>query len=172
MGNDVSGTTPAGISQDSLASAGRPVGAWVPWLDAETAAAVEDIVLSVTRKHAEVRAVILFGSVARGEQRSLDDPKPSDVDLLLILDPAVLDPAAERLTHERELALQDTIGEADYRNRHAPRAINTMFMYRDLAGWDALFMENVARDGLLLWACDPLPAPLAQIEKRGIAHAL
>lgn len=172
MGDNVNGITPADTPQDSWASAGRPVVAWVPWLDAETAAAVEDIVVSVTQKYAEVRAVILFGSAARGEQRPLDDPAPSDVDLLLILDPTVLNQAADRLTPERELALQATIGEADYRHRHAPRAINTMFMYRDLTGWDALFVENVARDGLLLWACAPLPAPLAHIEKRGIAHAL
>jgi predicted nucleotidyltransferase len=137
----------------------------IPWLDPETAAAVVDIVQSLADLHPEAQAVILFGSVARHDERPLDDPEPSDVDLLLLLDAAALDPASERLTHERELALTGTIGEADYRHR-APREIKFVFVYRDLARWDPLFIENVARDGLLLWARAPLPGPWASIEER------
>src|SRR5579884_698113 len=99
----------------------------VPWLDAETAAALEDIVASVAQVHPEVRAAILFGSVARHEERPLDDPHPSDVDLLLLIDPSVLDAAATRLTHAQELALTTTIGDADYHHR-APREIQVLFV--------------------------------------------
>jgi predicted nucleotidyltransferase len=69
----------------------------IPWLDRETAAAVADIVWSAAREHPEVQAAILFGSVARHEERPLDDAQPSDVDVLLVIDPTILDPAATRL---------------------------------------------------------------------------
>jgi hypothetical protein len=44
----------------------------IPWLDDETTAALVDITRSVAEHHPEVQAVILFGSVARQEERSLD----------------------------------------------------------------------------------------------------
>lgn len=141
------------------------------WLDPQTAAGVTDIAQSLARHHPEVQAVILFGSVARREERPLDDPEPSDVDLLVVLDASAVEPGAQRLSHQRELALRATIGEADYRQR-SPREINVFFLYRTLAGWDELFLENVARDGLLLWARGPLPEALAPIERRGLPPAL
>src|SRR5215469_13293357 len=140
----------------------------IPWLDPTSAAGVQDIVQSVAEHHIEVQAVILFGSVARREERSLSDSEPSDVDLLLIIDPTVLDPTADRLSNERELALTHTVGMADYRHR-SPREINTFFMNRDLARWDELFIENVAREGILLWARGTLPAPLAPVAEREIS---
>jgi predicted nucleotidyltransferase len=120
------------------------------WLDPETAVDVVDITQSVAAEHPEVQAVILFGSVARRDERPLDDPQPSDVDLLLIIDPAIVNPGAERLIHQQELALHHTIGEADYRHRTAPREVKAIFMNRDLARWDDMCIENVARDGILL----------------------
>lgn len=138
----------------------------IPWLDPETAAGLVEIVRSVAAHHPEVQAVILFGSVARHEERPVYDPAPSDVDLLLVLDAGALDPAATRLTHAQELALTHTIGEADYRHRLAPREIKSLFLYRDLEGWDPLFIENVARDGILLWGRAPLPDPLAPAAAR------
>ncbi len=137
----------------------------IPWIDHESAESVRDIVQSVAAYHPEVQAVILFGSVARHEERPLDDPEPSDVDLLLIIDPAVLDPIAERLSNAQDLALTRTVGTANYRHR-APREINTFFANCRLVGWDSLFIENVARDGILLWARGPLPQGLASIEGR------
>jgi len=146
----------------------------IPWLDAETTAALDDIVASVAQQHREVRAAILFGSVARHEERPLDDPQPSDVDLLLLIDPSVLDAAATRLTHTQELNITNTIGEADYRHR-APHEIQTLFPYRDLAGWDETFIANVARDGILLWSRDILPPRLAAVASRrpraNLAHS-
>jgi predicted nucleotidyltransferase len=143
----------------------------IHWLDRASASGVVDIVESVAAHHPEVQAVILFGSVARREQRPLDDAEPSDVDLLLIVDPSVLEPSAERLTSAQDLALTRTISEADFRHR-APREINTFFMNRDLARWDTLFIENVARDGILLWARGPLPEPLAPVAARTFSSLL
>jgi predicted nucleotidyltransferase len=157
--------------RDSLATSGSgPEIAVIPWLDSETAADVMDITTSVAEQHQEAQAVILFGSVARREERSLDDPEPSDVDLLVLVDPAVLDPNAEELTLEQELALTRTIGEADYRHRQATREVKTLFVRRDLKGWDATFIENVARDGLPLWVRSPdsLPPQLRVVASRDL----
>lgn len=166
MGTDLRGAADTGaLSQGH----GRPYVPTIPWLDPTTAAAVVDICQSLAERYPETLAVILFGSLARHEERPLDDPEPSDVDLLLLLDAAALDPHAERLTREEELAITQTIGEADYRHR-SPREIKVLFMYRDLARWDPLFIENMARDGILLWARGPLPEPLAAVAERGCAQ--
>src|SRR5260221_12734452 len=87
-----------------LPALGRPGVPTIPWLDPATAAGVVDIVQSLASGHPEALAVILFGSVARREERPLDDPQPSDVDLLLLLDPA-----ARELTREQELRVIRTI---------------------------------------------------------------
>lgn len=144
----------------------RPRVPLVPWLDPETDADVVDITQSVAAEHPEVQAVILFGSVARHDERPLDDPQPSDVDLLLIIDPAIVNPGAERLTNEQDLALTRTVSEADFRHRTAPREVKPIFVNRDLARWDEMFIENVARDGILLWARAPLPEALAPVATR------
>ncbi|MGH2484691.1 MAG: hypothetical protein ACRDHE_01635 [Ktedonobacterales bacterium] len=66
------------------------------------------------------------------------------------------------MSRERELALHHTIGEADFRGQ-SPREVKFVFVNRDLARWDDLFIENVAPDGILLWARGPLPARLASV---------
>jgi predicted nucleotidyltransferase len=137
----------------------------IPWLDPQTTAALTDIIQSVAREHSEVQAAILFGSIARHDERPLGSLQPSDVDLLLLIDPSALGCESTRLDHGQELALTGTIGEADYRHT-APRRIQVLFMYRDLAGWDPAFIDNVARDGVLLWARSALPAPLAPLAAR------
>lgn len=139
----------------------------IPWLDPVTATAVDDIARMLVSHHPEVQAIILFGSVARREERPIDDPNTSDVDLLLVLDPSVVNPNAARLTHAQELALRATIGDADYRHR-SPRAINVLFMNRDLANWDSLFIENVARDGIVIWARGAVPPRLKNAERSSV----
>jgi predicted nucleotidyltransferase len=172
MGTDLNPTTnDLATNIDITSAAAAPHVRPISWLDEETAAAVVDITRSVAESHPEVQAVILFGSVARREERPLDDPQPSDVDLLLVLDVAALDSTAARLTYEQQLALIHTIGEADYRHRTAPREIKSLFIYRDLANWDPMFIENVARDGILLWSRGHLPAAFAPIAERA-AHYL
>lgn len=137
----------------------------IPWLDPVTSAAVADIAQSLIQAHPEVQAIILFGSVARHDERLLSDPNPSDVDLLLVINAGSIKPGAERLTHQQELALYATIGEADYRHR-SPREINVLFLDHHLKGWDSLFIENVARDGIVLWTRGSLPDALQPGAKR------
>lgn len=135
----------------------------VPWLDQEPAGLVRTIITTVTYRHPDLRAVILYGSIARHEERPLDDAEPSDVDLLLVFD---LEPALERMPHERLLAIFDSVGLARDRYPSPPREVQVMPVIRDLADWDPTFVAAVARDGLLLWARGPLPAPLAPVAAR------
>jgi predicted nucleotidyltransferase len=132
----------------------------VPWLERETAALVRAIVAEIARRHADLRAAILFGSVARHEERSLADAEPSDVDLLLVFD---LEPALDHLPLEHRLAVSHTIGLAEDRHRAAPREVNVLTAVRNLGDWDTTFAENVARDGILLWSRGPLPKPFASL---------
>src|SRR5262249_19400869 len=112
----------------------------IPWLDPATAAGVVDIVQSLATAHLEAYAGIPFGSGARREERPLDDPEPSDVDLLLLLDVPVTNENPRGWTHEQDVALVHTIGEADYRHR-SPREIKFIFATRTLDRCDELFVE-------------------------------
>jgi predicted nucleotidyltransferase len=154
-------TSQISTTSSSVAPDVRPI----PWLDPATNAAVCAIIRALAQGHPEAQAIMLFGSVARREERSLDDPEPSDVDLLLLLDAHAVDSDVERLSYQQELALRATVGEADYR-WPAPRVIQVLFVYRTLAGWDPLFIENVARDGILLWSRGLLPDRLAAVAER------
>jgi len=129
----------------------------VSWLDDDTAELVQTIVATVARRHTDLRAAILFGSVARGAERLLEDAEPSDVDLLLVFD---LEPEWDHQPLERRLAISHSIGLALDQHLHAPREVNVLTAVRDLTDWDPAFVANLATDGLLLWARDPLPAPL------------
>jgi len=120
----------------------------VPWLDAHTTRLIGAIVAAVAIRHPEAQAAILFGSITRHEERSLDDPHPSDVDLLLLILP---DPATQRIPHALEHALWRTIGDVEYQHRDAPREARVTLVETTLADWDELFVTNVARDGILLW---------------------
>ena len=120
----------------------------VPWLDEQTLMLVAAIIAAVAAEHAAVQAVILFGSVARHEERLLDDPYPSDVDLILLVTP---DPVRQRLPYAQQLALWRTIGDVEYQHRDAPREVQVTLVETTLADWDELFITNVARDGILLW---------------------
>src|SRR5262249_32400504 len=130
----------------------------VSWLDDDTGELVQASVATVARRHKDLRAALLFGSVARGEERPLEDAEPSDVDLLLVFD---LEPERDHQPLERRLAISHVIGLALDHHLHAPREVNVLTAVRDLADWDHAFVANVAHDGLLLWARGPLPAPLS-----------
>lgn len=126
----------------------RRVRSVVSWLDEQTLVLVAAIIAAVAGEHPAVQAVILFGSVARHEERPLDDPYPSDVDLLLLVTP---DPVRQRLPYPQQLALWRTIGDVEYQHRDAPREVQVTLVETTLADWDELFVKNVARDGILLW---------------------
>jgi len=129
-----------------------------PCLDVETSALVEDMVMTLTRERPDAQAVILYGSMARHDERPLDDPHPSDVDLL-----AVFDTDDERVALHEGAALFGILGKAYDRHVEAPRDVKVMFASRTLGEWDPTFVAAVARDGIVLWTRGPLPAPLAAV---------
>jgi len=132
----------------------------VPWLDERTAGLVSAMVAAVACDHPNLRAAILYGSVARHEERPLDDGEPSDVDLLLLFDAT---PGTDSLSVGQRLAISESLGRALDRYPDAPREVQAQFAVGDLADWDVTFVENVARDGIVLWARGPLPALLASL---------
>lgn len=126
------------------------------WLDDATAGLVEETVNLLVNRHADILlAVILFGSVARHEERSSDDAYPSDVDLLAIFD------TADRLVKPYREDIFATIVDAYVHHLDAPRDVNVLLADRTMQSWDSMFLDNLTRDGLLLYTRGPLPAPLA-----------
>lgn len=77
-----------------------------PWLDEQTASLVRAIVAEAASRYPDLRAALLFGSVARHEERPLTDAEPSDVDLLLLFD---LEPHLSRLPYNRLLAIYEAV---------------------------------------------------------------
>lgn len=142
-------------------AAGPHIGALPPWLDSVTSALVEDMIHALSAERPDMLAVVLFGSIARHEERPTDDPSPSDVDVLLIFETE-----DERFALREEKALFRLLGSAFDRHLEAPRDVKVMFASRTLGEWDPTFIANVARDGRLLWACGPLPPPLAAVGSR------
>jgi predicted nucleotidyltransferase len=126
------------------------------WLDEATSALVEETVRMLIKRHANILlAMILFGSVARHEERPLDDFCPSDVDLLAIFD------TTDRLVKPYREDIFATIIDACALHLDAPREVNVLLSDRTMQTWDAMFLDNLARDGILLYTRGSLPAPLA-----------
>lgn len=128
------------------------------WLDNETRSLAEDIINTLATRHSNLLAIIIYGSIARHEERPLDDPDPSDVDLLALLDsddPHIVIREGDALFHSLGLAY----------NRHldSPREVQVMFSSRHLQEWNTAFIANVARDGIVLFARDTLPASLTSV---------
>ncbi|HJT56019.1 MAG TPA: nucleotidyltransferase domain-containing protein [Ktedonobacteraceae bacterium] len=126
------------------------------WLDRATRTLVEDIIGLLAERHPDLLAVILYGSVARHEERPLDVSNPSDVDLLVVLDSD--DP---HIAFRQGDALFHTLGLAYTRHLDAPREVQVQFASRTLQEWDPTFIVNVLRDGIILYARGSLPAPFA-----------
>ena len=137
----------------------------VPWLDPHTARVVDAITEALANTHPDIGAIILFGSVARHHERALEDAETSDVDLLLIVDPG---PGQSRIPLDWRIAIHHTKGEVEMRFPEAPRDVQITLAEHDLTDWDPAFIENVARDGLLVWARGPLPQPLASVVERSL----
>ncbi len=102
-------------------------------------------------RHPDILAIILYGSVARHEERSIDEPDPSDVDLLAVFEG---DRASIR---SQTVNLFDSMGEAENRHLKAPREVNVMFTSRTSQEWDPTFIANVKRDGIILYQRGALP---------------
>jgi predicted nucleotidyltransferase len=126
------------------------------WLDSETCALIKDVIGVLSERHPDLVAVILYGSVARHEERPLDVRNPSDVDLL-----AVLDSDDQHVALYQGDALSHTLGLAYSHHLDAPREVKVMFASRTLQEWDPTFIANVMRDGIVLYTRGSLPAPFA-----------
>jgi predicted nucleotidyltransferase len=126
------------------------------WLDRSTRKLIEDIIGELSERHPDLVAVILYGSVARHKERPLDEPNPSDVDLL-----AVLDSDDPHVALHQGDALFHTLGLAYNRHLDTPREVQVLFASRTLQEWDPTFIANVARDGIVLFTRGPLPIPFA-----------
>lgn len=126
------------------------------YLDSETQALVKDIIDLLRKRHPDVITVILYGSVARHDERPLAARYPSDVDLLVILDSD--DP---HIALRKGDALFHTLGLAYTHHLDAPREVQVMFSSRTLEEWDTTFVTNVMRDGIILYSRGPLPAAFA-----------
>ena len=126
------------------------------WLDRATRALVEDIIGLLSKRHPDLLAIILYGSVARHEERPSGTRNPSDVDLLAVFDSddTLLD------VHQGD-TLSHTLGLAYTRHLDAPREVHVLFTSRNFKEWDPTFIANVSRDGIVLYRRGPLPAPFA-----------
>jgi predicted nucleotidyltransferase len=143
----------------------EPAVTLVPWLDECTAGLVRAMVAAVAERHPEFRAAILYGSVARHDERPLADPEPSDVDVLLLFD---VPSGQADIPFSLYRAIFASIGLARQRYLYPPREVQPIPVASDLRAWDTAFVENVARDGLLLWARGPLPPCLAPVAARAV----
>jgi predicted nucleotidyltransferase len=115
------------------------------WLDDATSALVEETVTMLIQRHADnLLALILFGSVARHEERPLDASCPSDVDLLAIFD------TTDRLVKPYREDIFATVIDACALHLDAPREVNVLLSERTMQTWDAMFLDNIAREGMLL----------------------
>jgi predicted nucleotidyltransferase len=126
------------------------------WFDRATRALVEDIINLLSERHPDLLAVILYGSVARHEERPSGAVNPSDVDLLAVFDSD--DPLLD--VHQGD-SLSHTLGLAYNRHLDAPQEVQVLFASRSLQEWDPTFIANVLRDGIVLYRRGPLPAPFA-----------
>ncbi len=125
------------------------------WLDEETSALVRETAELLAHRHPEVVAIILYGSVARHEERSLDEPDPSDVDLLVVVN------GNREAVRSQLLDLVHTLGLAEDRHLEAPREVKVLFSSRTCQEWDPEFLANVKRDGRILYRRGELAAPFA-----------
>jgi len=126
------------------------------WFDKATRTLVEDIIALLAERHPDLLAVILYGSVARHEERPSGALNTSDVDLLAMFDSD--DPLLD--VHQGD-SLSHTHGLAYTRHLDAPREVQVLFASRSLQEWDPTFIANVSRDGIILYRRGPLPAPFA-----------
>jgi predicted nucleotidyltransferase len=136
----------------------------VPWLDERTDGLVCATVAAVAQTHPQCIAAILFGSVARHDERPLTDGEPSDVDVLLLFD---IGSALRRFPQRLTRSIYQAIGRALDAYLYSPREVQTVIGDLNVTGWDPAFVGNVARDGLLLWSRGPLPDALAAVAARG-----
>ncbi len=152
---------------DELSASNEPVSVYLPpWLDTATAALTADLVRALAAHRPDALAVILYGSIARHDERAITDSQPSDVDLLV-----VFDTDDEDIAIREGKALFSVLGTAYNRYLDTLCDVKVMFASRNLSEWDPTFVANVAQDGVLLWARGSLPAALSAVTSRTFAPA-
>ena len=119
------------------------------------------IVVEVAQRHPALCAAVLYGSIARHDERPLTDALPSDVDLLLVFVRSPAQPVD--FTYGQRVAIFDAVGHALDVYPHAPREVQVMLATEDLADWDETFVQNLLREGIVLWARGKLRGPLARL---------
>ena len=125
------------------------------WLDDDTCALVEETIAMLIQRYTDVLiAIVLFGSIARHDERPLDDSNTSDVDVLAIFD------TTDRLVEPYRDGIFATIIDALMLHLDAPREVNVMPVDKTMRTWDEMFLDSVARDGIVLYARGPLPDAL------------
>jgi predicted nucleotidyltransferase len=126
------------------------------WIDRETRLLVDEMIDLLVKRHPDILAIILYGSIARHEERVLHEPDPSDVDILV-----VVNTDDKRGIRSQEESLFETLGLAKIHHLQARREVNVMFSSRTSQEWDPTFIENVKREGIILYQRIPLPAAFA-----------
>ena len=149
------------MGDELITSTGQSVAPMPPWLDLATSALTDAIVRTLVQQRPDVLAVILYGSIARHDERPVTDSHPSDVDLL-----ALFDTDDEHFSIHQGKALFSILGQAYNRHLDTLRDVKVMFASRTLGEWDTTFIASVARDGVLLWARNALPDALSDIAGR------
>jgi len=135
----------------------------VPWLDPDTAALLRRMVALLAVRRSDLRAVILFGSVARHDERPLTDAHPSDVDLQVLFE---TEPMQQTISGEQHAAISWALLDALDTYPETPREVQTVAMLSNLAGRDSTFLENVSSDGIVLWQRGPLPSVFASLAEQ------
>lgn len=128
-------------------------------LNVESRRSLTDLVDTLNQRYGNrLRAIILFGSVARQQESPMSSEHSSDIDLFVIFD------QESDLSLDQRLELFGLVGDVDDRHRDNLREINIMPASNTLREWDDYFLEQVARDGIVLSLSGSLPAPLRPLE--------
>ena len=128
-------------------------------LNVESRRSLTDLVDTLNQRYGNrLRAIILFGSVARQQESPMSSEHSSDIDLFVIFD------QESDLSLDQRLELFGLVGDVDDRHRDNLREINIMPASNTLREWDDYFLEQVARDGIVLSFSGSLPAPLRPLE--------
>ena len=142
----------------------------VPWLDLETALTVRALVVQLIATDPDIMSVVLFGSVARHMERPLDDPDPSDVDLLVLYTMPAVSATGEtqsdarantRAIEEAGSTIRQTAQEI-LSEHPSPRECEVHVLPNTFHQASALFRTSVAEDGITLWSSDLVPMSVTE----------
>jgi predicted nucleotidyltransferase len=124
-------------------------------VDDATAVLVEEKMSLLIKRCADILlAVILFGSIARHEEHP-HDVCPSDVDLLATFE------TTDRLIRPYREDIFASIIYAYALHLDVSYENNVLPSNRTMQTWDSMFLDKLARDGIMLYVRGSLPTPLA-----------